>query len=67
MVKSQLREQLTGSTLTDFKDLSEEEQDYFTYIIRRLRKNNILADSNIDTSDESTSSGSRGSAVRKII
>ena len=52
VVKSQLREQLTGSTLTDFKDLSEEEQDYFTYIIRRLRKNNILADSNIDTSDE---------------
>ena len=52
VVKSQLREQLTGSTPTDFKDLSEEEQDYFTYIIRRLRKNNILADSNIDTSDE---------------
>ena len=43
VVKSQLREQLTGSTPTDFKDLSEEEQDYFTYIIRRLRKNNILA------------------------
>lgn len=51
-VKSQLSSQLNGSSAVNFADLGEEEQDYFSYIIRRLKRNGILLESNIDTTDE---------------
>ena len=51
-VKSQLSAQLNGSSAVNFADLGEEEQDYFSYIIRRLKRNGILLESNIDTTDE---------------
>lgn len=51
-VKSQLTEELYGDNSTNFGDFGEEEQDYFSYIIRRLKKNSILIESSIDTTDE---------------
>ncbi|MBP3488143.1 MAG: peptidoglycan glycosyltransferase [Roseburia sp.] len=51
-VKSQLSSQLNGTAAINFADLGEEEQDYFSYIIRRLKRNGILLESNIDTTDE---------------
>lgn len=51
-VKSQLSAQLNGAASPNFADLGEEEQDYFSYIIRRLKRNGILIESNIDTTDE---------------
>lgn len=51
-VKSQLSAQLSGVASPNFADLGEEEQDYFSYIIRRLKRNGILIESNIDTTDE---------------
>lgn len=51
-VKSQLSAQLSGAASPNFADLGEEEQDYFSYIIRRLKRNGILIESNIDTTDE---------------
>ena len=37
---------------TNFSDLSEEEQDYITYIISMLKSNNIILTDEIDTTDE---------------
>lgn len=51
-VKSLLSNQLSGTSSPDFKDLGEEEQDYYSYIIRRLKKVGILIEDNIDTTDE---------------
>lgn len=51
-VIANLNEQLTGPAMVPFKDFDEESQDYYTYIIRRLKNNKILLESNIDTSDE---------------
>lgn len=51
-VKNELREQLTGNMPVDFKDLGEEQKDYFNYIITRLKNTGILVESSIDTSDE---------------
>ncbi len=52
VVKSTLRDQLTNSAAPGFKDLSEEQKDYFNYIITRLKETKILAEDRIDTSDE---------------
>lgn len=51
-VKGELSAQLNGTAAINFADLGEEEQDYFSYIIRRLKRNGILIESNIDTTDE---------------
>lgn len=52
VVKKQLENHLTNDGAADFKDLGEEEQDYFTYIINRLKKTGILMENSIDTTDE---------------
>lgn len=52
VVKEQIRYNLTGNSAADFKDLDEEYQDYFNYIVDRLKKNGILVESSIDTTDE---------------
>lgn len=51
-VHEEIRNQLTGSEPTVFSKLSDEEKDYITYIIDSLKKNKILLESSIDTSDE---------------
>ena len=52
-VIEQIRTELTGSAPTPFASMTEEYQDYFTYIIKNmLHDNNILLKKNIDTSDE---------------
>lgn len=51
-VKEQLRYNLTSDSAADFKELDEENQDYFTYIMDRLKKNGILIENSIDTTDE---------------
>lgn len=52
VVKNRLENHLTSDGAADFKDLGEEEQDYFTYIINRLKKTGILMENSIDTTDE---------------
>lgn len=52
VVKDGIATQLSSDNATSFKDLGEEEQDYFTYIINHLKKNGILIESSIDTTDE---------------
>lgn len=51
-VLASVSEELTGTTPTDFGKLSEENQDYITYIVSMLKENNILDTSKIDKSDE---------------
>lgn len=51
-VTNELKEHLTGSANIPFKSLTEEYQDYITYIIRRLGKDDILSSKTIDASDE---------------
>lgn len=52
IVRDRISTQLSSENATNFKDFGEEEQDYFTYIINRLKKNGILIESSIDTTDE---------------
>ena len=42
---------LSGSANTPFGELSEEDQDYITELIKRLKSNGVLDNSAIDTSD----------------
>ncbi|MBO5070922.1 MAG: peptidoglycan glycosyltransferase [Roseburia sp.] len=51
-VYENLWEQLTGSAPTAFSKMTDEDQDYVTYIVDRLKKTKILQESSIDTSDE---------------
>lgn len=51
-VKSQLDIALSNDAAANFKDLGEEDQDYFTYIVNRLKKTGILVESSIDSTDE---------------
>lgn len=51
VVLGNLRADLSGESPTAFKELSEESKDYFTYIIKGLKKNGILLTNSIDTSD----------------
>lgn len=52
IVRDRISTQLSSENATNFKDFGDEEQDYFTYIINRLKKNGILIESSIDTTDE---------------
>ena len=52
LVTERVRTELTGGAPTNLSAMTEEYQDYFTYIIRMLRENDILISENIDTSDE---------------
>lgn len=51
VVKNQIDNHLFDDTAANFKDLGDEEQDYFNYIVNRLKKEGILIESSIDTSD----------------
>lgn len=52
VVRNQIYDNLTNENAAYFKDLNEENQDYFNYIIDRLKKYGILIESSIDTTDE---------------
>lgn len=52
VIKSRISGQLNDNNATFFKDLSIEDQDYFTYIINRLKSDSIIVEDSIDTSDE---------------
>lgn len=51
-VRSRLHGELTGPAATNFNQLGDEDQDYFNYIVDRLKRTSILVEDNIDTSDE---------------
>ena len=51
-VAEEMRNELTGTGAVDFTDMSEEFQDYITYIIDDLKKSDILVTDSIDTTDE---------------
>lgn len=51
-VKESIRTNLASEGGTFFKDLSEEDQDYFNYIISQLKTAKIIMESDIDTSDD---------------
>ncbi len=51
-VRDELDRYLNGSLTTEFRNLSEEYQDYFTYIIDQMKKEKILLQDAIDTGDE---------------
>lgn len=59
-VLSDLELALTGNSTTAFKSLSEESQDYITYIINSLKTNLILMSDEIDTSDETYQEWQKG-------
>lgn len=52
VVKNRIATDLASEDATFFKDLSEEDQDYFNYIISQLKANEIIIEGNIDSSDE---------------
>ena len=52
VVKGRIESDLYDDNAVFFKDLSEEERDYFTYIINQLKANKIIVEENIDTSDD---------------
>lgn len=52
VVTDRVSTELTGGTPMNLSAMTEEYQDYFTYIIQMLRDNDILISENIDTSDE---------------
>ena len=51
-VISQIKTELLESNAPVFASMNEEDQDYYTYIIKMLKEDNILVEKNIDTSDE---------------
>ena len=51
-VISQIKTELLESNAPVFASINEENQDYYTYIIKMLKEDNILVEKNIDTSDE---------------
>lgn len=51
-LRSELETQLTGTSPTAFASMNDEMQDYISYIIKQFKKNGILMESQIDTSDE---------------
>lgn len=52
VVKNRLSTNLANENAEQFQNLSEEDQDYFTYIINQLKGNGILIEERIDASDE---------------
>lgn len=52
VVKNRLSTNLSNENAEHFQNLSEEDQDYFTYIINQLKGNGILIEERIDASDE---------------
>lgn len=52
VVKERIASNLASEDAAFFKDLSEEDQDYFNYIISQLKTTGIIIEDNIDTTDE---------------
>lgn len=52
VVQNRISDALYDENATFFKDLGEEDQDYFNYIITQLKAADIIVEENIDTSDE---------------
>lgn len=59
-VINEIRSELSGSSQTHFDEMSEEFQDYFTYIITMLKEDEILVKSSIDTTDSVYQDWQRG-------
>ena len=51
-VLTAIRNELTGASAKNFGSMNEEEQDYFTYIIKMLKSDEILNTESIDKNDE---------------
>ena len=51
-VQNTLRDILLADAPTAYKDLSEEYQQYSTYVVKTLRSNDVLLSDSIDTTDE---------------
>ncbi len=51
-VLSSMQNELTGTNPTAFGSMGDENQDYITYIINRLKEDKILLQSQIDKTDE---------------
>lgn len=52
VIKERIAANLESDDAAFFKDLSEEDQDYFNYIISQLKSTGIIIEENIDSSDE---------------
>lgn len=65
VINSRISDQLNDNDAASFKDLSVEEQDYFTYIINQLKNADILVVDNIDTSDDVYQEWTQGSISPK--
>lgn len=52
-ILERIRQELTGTAPMLFSAMTDEYQDYFTYIINMLKEDHILIAKRIDTSDES--------------
>lgn len=52
MIKKRIANELVNDNALFFKDLGDEDQDYFNYIIKQLKENTVIVESDIDTSDE---------------
>ncbi len=64
-VRGQLSDHLTSEGATAFAALDEEYQDYFNYVITRLKEEDILVEEKIDASDEVYQEWSQGSVSPK--
>ena len=64
-VRGQLSDHLTSDGATAFAALDEEYQDYFNYVITRLKEEDILVEEKIDASDEVYQEWSQGNVSPK--
>lgn len=60
LVIRSIRAELSENNTTNFEAMTEENQDYFTYIINMLKSDGILVEKNIDTTDEIYQQWQRG-------
>lgn len=60
MINREIQSELTGNSPAHFEDMTEEYQDYFTYIITMLKDDGILVKSSIDTTDDVYQEWQRG-------
>ena len=51
-VLAQIQAEMTSASPRAYEDLSEEEQDYATYIIKQLKSDKVLVSDRIDANDE---------------
>ena len=51
-VKPGIRSMLLSSNPAPYRDLSEEQQQYITYVVKTLRANNVLLSDSVDSTDK---------------